>query len=51
MRVAVSGATGLIGGELVRALTDRGDHVIALTRSAERAREKLPSGVECVVWA
>jgi hypothetical protein len=50
MRVAVSGATGLIGSELVRALAGRGDHVIALTRSVERSREKLPSGVECAEW-
>ena len=51
MRVAVSGATGLIGSELVRALTDRGDHVIALTRNVEGARAKLPDGVEFAEWS
>ena len=51
MRVAVSGATGLIGSELVRALTDRGDQAIALTRSVEGARGKLPSGVEFAAWS
>ncbi len=51
MRVAVSGATGLIGSELVRALTDRGDQVIALTRNIERARGALPDGVEFAEWA
>ena len=51
MRVAVSGATGLIGTELVRALAERGDHVIALTRSAGRARKALADGVEPVEWS
>ena len=32
MRVAVAGATGLIGGRLCRALLDRGDEVVALSR-------------------
>ncbi len=51
MRVAVSGATGLIGSELVRALRARGDQVIALTRNIERARGTLPDGVEFAEWA
>ncbi|HUE25748.1 MAG TPA: NAD-dependent epimerase/dehydratase family protein, partial [Solirubrobacteraceae bacterium] len=38
MRVAVTGATGLIGGALVRALQARGDEVVALTRDPERGR-------------
>jgi uncharacterized protein len=50
MRVAVSGATGLIGSDLVRALTDRGDQVIALTRNVERARGTLPDRVEFAEW-
>lgn len=33
MRVAVTGATGLIGGALVKALTSRGDDVTELSRS------------------
>jgi uncharacterized protein (TIGR01777 family) len=49
MLVAVSGATGLIGGALVRALTERGDEVTALSRNAERARETL--GVAAETWA
>lgn len=44
MRVAITGATGLIGRRLVAALQGRGDTVIALSRTPERARERL--GVE-----
>jgi uncharacterized protein (TIGR01777 family) len=51
MRIAVSGATGLIGSELVRVLTERGDQAIALTRNVDRARGLLADGVESVEWA
>jgi uncharacterized protein (TIGR01777 family) len=44
MKVAVTGATGLIGTRLVGALRDRGDSVLALSRNPGRARERL--GVE-----
>ncbi len=40
MRVAVTGATGLIGRRLVKALRDRGDEVVGLSRS----------GSEGVAW-
>jgi uncharacterized protein len=46
MRVAVTGATGMIGRRLVAALLARGDSVTVLTRDAARAG----SGVEVVVW-
>jgi uncharacterized protein len=49
MRVAVTGATGMIGAELVRALVERGDEVTALSRDAERASEAL--GVPAATWA
>jgi uncharacterized protein (TIGR01777 family) len=44
MKVAITGATGLIGARLVRALAARGDTVVALSRDPARARERL--GVE-----
>jgi uncharacterized protein (TIGR01777 family) len=48
MNVTVTGATGLIGTKLVRALRDRGDSVTVLSRSPEKARAAL--GVEAVAW-
>lgn len=47
MRVLLTGATGMIGVPLVRALRERGDQITALTRDVERARTKL-EGVKCV---
>ncbi len=49
MRVAVTGATGMLGSALVRALAERGDEVTALSRNAERASEAL--GVSAETWA
>ncbi|HMJ96070.1 MAG TPA: TIGR01777 family oxidoreductase [Thermoleophilaceae bacterium] len=49
MRVAVTGATGMLGGALVRALVERGDEVTALSRNAARASEAL--GVPAETWA
>ncbi len=48
MRVVVSGATGLIGTQLVAALKARGDDVTVLSRNPERAAAAL--GVEAVAW-
>lgn len=50
MRVVVTGATGLIGTALVRALRDRGDEVIAVSRNPDRAREVLGPDVEAHAW-
>jgi uncharacterized protein (TIGR01777 family) len=47
MHVFVTGATGLIGRAVCRALVARGDSVAALSRSPE-ARARLPSGVRVV---
>ena len=49
MRIVVTGATGTIGRAVVRALSERGDHVVALSRDAGRASESL--GVEAHTWA
>jgi uncharacterized protein (TIGR01777 family) len=48
MRVTITGATGRIGGALVRALRERGDDVTILSRDPARAHSKL--GVEAVAW-
>ncbi len=50
MRVTVTGATGLIGGRLVAALTARGDDVTVLSRDPERARRTLGAGVQAIGW-
>jgi len=44
MRVAVTGATGTIGREVVRQLHERGDEVIAVSRDPETA------GMEAMSW-
>jgi uncharacterized protein len=57
VRVAVTGATGMVGRALVGALTERGDEVTALSRNAERARDALAGGagaqgtLDAVAWA
>src|SRR4051794_11458876 len=48
MRLTVTGATGLIGRKLVRALTVRDDDVTVLSRDPGRAGEAL--GVPAVAW-
>jgi uncharacterized protein (TIGR01777 family) len=48
MNVTLTGATGLIGTRLVRALADRGDAVTVLSRAPDRARAAL--GVDAVGW-
>ena len=50
MRVAVTGASGTIGREVVAALRRRGDEVTVLSRDAARARRSLGEGVEAVEW-
>jgi uncharacterized protein len=49
-RVVISGATGLIGSSVVRALTERGDQVVALSRSSRRALDVLGAQVEAYEW-
>jgi uncharacterized protein len=49
-RVTVTGATGLIGSRLVRALRERGDEVTVLSRSPERAREAFGGDVQARAW-
>jgi uncharacterized protein (TIGR01777 family) len=49
-RVTVTGASGLLGTRLVRALRERGDEVTVLSRNPDRAREALGGDVEARAW-
>jgi uncharacterized protein (TIGR01777 family) len=49
MKVAVTGATGLVGGALSRNLIQAGHQVVALARNPEKAKQKIPQ-VEAVAW-
>jgi uncharacterized protein len=50
MNVTITGATGLIGAGIVRALQARGDAVTVLTRDPDRARATL-GDVEAHAWS
>jgi uncharacterized protein (TIGR01777 family) len=50
MRVTLTGATGRIGGLIVRELLARGDDVTVLSRSPERARSAFGGDVRAVAW-
>jgi uncharacterized protein (TIGR01777 family) len=49
VKVAVSGATGLIGSRLVQRCKARGDEITVLSRNPARAKQAL--GVEAVAWS
>ena len=49
MKVAVTGATGLVGGALSRNLIQAGHQVLVLARNPEKAQEKIPQ-VEALPW-
>ena len=46
MKVFVTGGTGFIGGEVVRQLRDRGEEVVALVRTPEKATKLRELGCE-----
>lgn len=49
-KILITGATGLIGQALARSLLERGDAVVALSRSPARAVEVLGHEVEAHAW-
>lgn len=49
-KVAITGATGLIGSHIFRALLERGDEVTVLSRSPSHAKELLPGAHAYVRW-
>jgi uncharacterized protein (TIGR01777 family) len=50
MRILMTGATGLIGRELGKALAARGDTLVCLVRDIGAARRRLPFPAECHAW-
>ncbi len=50
MRILLTGATGLIGRELGKALAARGDTLICLVRDVGTARRRLPFPAICHRW-
>ena len=50
MRILMTGATGLIGRELGKALAARGDALVCLVRDTRAARRRLPFPAECHAW-
>jgi uncharacterized protein len=50
VRVAVTGATGTIGRQLVEALIERGDDVTVLSRDADKAERTFGGRVRAVGW-
>jgi uncharacterized protein (TIGR01777 family) len=50
MRILMTGATGLIGRELGKALVARGDTLVCLVRDTSAARRRLPFPAECHAW-
>ena len=48
--ILITGATGLIGKQIVSALTQRGDRVIAVTRNSINAKKALPQINEFLSW-
>ncbi|MDP2365664.1 MAG: NAD-dependent epimerase/dehydratase family protein, partial [Ignavibacteria bacterium] len=49
-RIAITGATGLIGKRLVNVLINRGDEVIIFSRDFKKAKSIFPNAKECVEW-
>ncbi|HKH79006.1 MAG TPA: TIGR01777 family oxidoreductase [Solirubrobacteraceae bacterium] len=50
MKVAITGATGLIGPGLIAALRERSDEVTVLSRDPDQARETLTGDVQAHRW-
>ena len=48
MRAFVTGATGFIGGHVARQLSERGDQVVALVRSPDKATDLREQGAELI---
>ena len=49
-KIAIFGATGLIGKRLSRSLIERGDEVLVFSRSPEKAKMLIPGAKEYLSW-
>jgi uncharacterized protein len=49
-KILITGATGLIGSNLCKKLSDRGDFISVFTRNPDKAKEKLPFVKEFLNW-
>lgn len=49
-KIAIFGATGLIGKKLSRVLIDRGDNVIVFSRSIDKGKKIIPRAFDYVSW-
>lgn len=50
MHILLTGATGLIGREIGKALVARGDTLVCLVRDTASARRRLPFPASCHAW-
>lgn len=50
-RIAITGATGLLGTPLTTALIARGDEVVILSRNPDAAARRFPAAARVVLWA
>ena len=50
MKVLVAGATGFIGKELLKWLSEKGYEIVLLTRNPDSARFRIPIHCETIVW-
>ena len=50
MKIAITGATGLIGKKLVNKLLEGGNQIVVLSRSASKAKKIFPEKVEALQW-
>ncbi len=49
-KIVITGATGLIGQSLCRALINRGDELTVFTRDRESSKKIIPGAIEHVAW-
>ena len=49
-KIVITGASGLIGTRLAKALINRGDHVFIFTRDIEKTKSIIPGAVKYIKW-